>query len=61
MLRDCCVILDGTELAPDTVVPPFTVFGGVPGRMVAELGETTPSRMVAAAEEAFRQEVSSVL
>lgn len=54
MLRDCCVLLDGTELSPDTVVPPFTVFGGVPGRIVGELGETAPAKMIADAEECRR-------
>lgn len=54
MLRDCCVVLDGTELSPDTIVPPFTVFGGVPGRMVGELCETAPATLVAQAEDAFR-------
>jgi dynactin-5 len=31
ILKDCCCILDGTILAPDTTVPPFTIFGGSPG------------------------------
>lgn len=31
LLKDCCRIEDGTVLAPDTIVPPFCVFGGSPG------------------------------
>ena len=31
ILKDCCRILPGTILGPDTVVPSFTVFGGIPG------------------------------
>ena len=42
ILRDCCCIEDGTVLAADTVVPPFSLFGGAPGVLVAELPECTP-------------------
>lgn len=45
MLKDCCAILDGTVLAPETVVPPFAVFAGNPGRQVGELPEITPELM----------------
>ena len=31
VIKDCCQVLDGTILAPGTVIPPFTVFGGQPG------------------------------
>ena len=31
MLKDCCAIADNTVLAPETVVPPFTLFSGSPG------------------------------
>ena len=31
VLKDCCRIEDGAVLPPDTVVPPFTIFGGNPG------------------------------
>jgi hypothetical protein len=31
ILKDCCAIADNTVLAPETVVPPFTLFGGNPG------------------------------
>lgn len=46
VLKDACAILDGTVLASETVVPPFTVFGGSPGRIVAELPECTPDMMI---------------
>lgn len=42
VLHDCCQVLDNTVLAPDTVVPPFAVFGGVPGVMVRELPPSAP-------------------
>ena len=31
LIKDCVQILDGAVLAPGTVVPPFSVFGGSPG------------------------------
>lgn len=46
MLKDCCAILDGTVLPPDTVVPPFAVFAGNPGRQVGELPEITQELMI---------------
>jgi len=39
VLKDCCKIEDNTVLPTDTVVPPFTVFGGVGGRIIGELPE----------------------
>ena len=42
ILRDCCCLDDGTVLAADTVVPPFSLFAGAPGVLVAELPECTP-------------------
>lgn len=46
MLKDCCAVLDGTVLAPDTVVPPFAVFAGNPGRQIGELPEITQELMI---------------
>jgi len=40
ILKDCCFILEGSILAPDTVVPPFTVFGGTPATFQYELPES---------------------
>ncbi|KAL5108411.1 Dynactin subunit 5 [Taenia crassiceps] len=45
VLKDACALLDNTVLAPETIVPPFSVFGGSPGRCVAELPECTPELM----------------
>eukprot|EP00741_Cyanophora_paradoxa_P012369 tig00020610_g11952.t1 len=40
VLKDCCKVLDGTILAPETVIPPFQIFGGIPGHQVGELPES---------------------
>eukprot|EP00820_Chromera_velia_P019961 Cvel_28668.t1-p1 / transcript=Cvel_28668.t1 / gene=Cvel_28668 / organism=Chromera_velia_CCMP2878 / gene_product=Dynactin subunit 5, putative / transcript_product=Dynactin subunit 5, putative / location=Cvel_scaffold3797:334-3049(-) / protein_length=175 / sequence_SO=supercontig / SO=protein_coding / is_pseudo=false len=40
IIKDNAKILPGTVLAPDTVVPPFSVFGGAPGKCVGELPES---------------------
>ena len=37
ILRDCCEIMDGSVLAPGTVVPPFSRYGGVPAKLICEL------------------------
>jgi dynactin 5 len=34
--------MDNSILASDTVVPPFTVFGGRPATFISELPETFP-------------------
>lgn len=44
VLKDCCKILDNTVLPPETVVPPFTVFSGCPGRL--QLDARTPWLML---------------
>ncbi len=33
ILNDCCVILDGTVLPPDTVVRSYSIVGGCPGNI----------------------------
>eukprot|EP00162_Nutomonas_longa_P002448 comp13086_c0_seq1/m.17726 comp13086_c0_seq1/g.17726 ORF comp13086_c0_seq1/g.17726 comp13086_c0_seq1/m.17726 type:complete len:176 (+) comp13086_c0_seq1:23-550(+) len=40
IVKDCSRILPNSVLGPDTVVPPFTVFGGTPARQVGELDDT---------------------
>ena len=40
VLSDCCRILDESQLAPGTVVPPFAIFGGVPARLMGKLPES---------------------
>jgi len=42
VVKDCCWISDGTLLTPDTVVPPFSIYGGVPGIFVGELPASAP-------------------
>ena len=39
ILSSCCEILPDTILAPGTIVPPFSVYGGRPGRLVDSLPE----------------------
>ena len=39
-IHDNCKILDGSILAPDTVVPPYCVFGGQPAIYLGELPES---------------------
>lgn len=51
VLKDCCKILDNTVLPPETVVPPFTVFSGCPGRLQRDTG--TPWLMLFFAYVAF--------
>jgi dynactin-5 len=46
ILKDCCRIEDGTVLPPETVVAPFTVFGGSPGSQVGELASSTQDLMI---------------
>lgn len=42
VLKDNCRIEDNTILPPDTDVPPFTLYGGIPGRYIADMPESTP-------------------
>ena len=46
---------DGTVLAPDTVVPPFAMFGGSPGVLICELPECTPELFQEMATNAFER------
>lgn len=45
-MKDGCVIEDNTVLAPETVVPPFSRYGGSPGVQVGTLPEVQPDIMV---------------
>lgn len=45
-LKDCCVIEDNTILAPETVVPPFSRYGGSPGSYIGDLPECQADIMV---------------
>ena len=37
IIRDCSEIVDGSVLAPGTVVPPFSRYGGIPAKFLCEL------------------------
>ena len=39
VLKDCCAIADNTVLPPETVVPPFTLYSGSPGKCSYSLVE----------------------
>lgn len=39
VLKDCCWVEEGSVLAPGTVVPPFTIFGGSPAVQKGQLPE----------------------
>jgi dynactin-5 len=53
IIKDCAVIESGSVLAMDTVVPPFTVFGGNPAKVVGELPETWAEMQRRAATEKY--------
>jgi len=40
VLQDACLVLPGSTLAPETLVPPLAVFGGTPAVLVGLLPET---------------------
>jgi dynactin-5 len=39
IIKEYVKILPGTVLPPNSVIPAFSIVAGVPGRVVAELGE----------------------
>ncbi|KAI9105714.1 dynactin, subunit p25 [Phlyctochytrium arcticum] len=41
IIKDCCKILDNTVIAPNSIIPSFSVYGGNPARLVDELPEST--------------------
>merc|ERR1711907_666991 len=55
ILKDCCRIAPGSVLPPDTVVPPFAYFGGVPARMIGELPDSFETRMKDLSEMKFKK------
>ncbi|KAF8467232.1 trimeric LpxA-like protein [Kalaharituber pfeilii] len=42
IIKDCVKIEDGTVIAPNTVIPSFSLVRGRPGAVVEELPETAP-------------------
>ena len=47
--------MDDTELVPGTVVPPFVVFGGKPGRIVGKLPESYQEQRMEHTSVYYRQ------
>lgn len=45
IIKECVKIEDGTVIAPNTVIPPFSLVAGRPGVVVEELPETTPEML----------------
>ncbi|XP_064478998.1 dynactin subunit 5-like isoform X2 [Ornithodoros turicata] len=54
VLKDCCMIMDNTVLAPETVVPAFAVYSGSPGLFSGELPECTQDIMVDFTKEYYQ-------
>jgi len=46
ILESCCMLLPNTILAQGTVVPPYTVYGGIPGKYVGRLPPSFKSEML---------------
>jgi len=55
ILKDCCQIAPGAMLPPDTVVPPFTYWAGVPARLVHELPDSHERRMADRTIQLYRK------
>lgn len=53
IIKDCAEILEGTVLAPGTVVPSMAVFGGSPGKYQYDLPESAPEMMETHAREFY--------
>uniref|UniRef100_A0A914C9Q4 Dynactin subunit 5 n=1 Tax=Acrobeloides nanus TaxID=290746 RepID=A0A914C9Q4_9BILA len=58
VIKDCVQILPGSVLAPDTVVPPFTIMAGNPAKMVGELPESTVQLMAQATKSFYENYVA---
>lgn len=53
VIKDCVLIKDGTVLAPETVVAPFSIYAGVPGVLVDEMPESTPTLQASIARSRY--------
>ena len=45
VIKDCVRIEDGTVIAPNTVIPAFSLVAGRPGVVVEELPETAQEQL----------------
>jgi carbonic anhydrase/acetyltransferase-like protein (isoleucine patch superfamily) len=53
MIRDCCQVLPGAVMAPGTVAPPGSVWGGAPARLLRRVPESFQEVLVAHTREFF--------
>ncbi|KAJ1651756.1 hypothetical protein IWQ61_007757 [Dispira simplex] len=58
IIKDGCRIEDHTVVAPNTVIPSFSVYSGSPGRLVGELPECTPEMYEARSKEFYSKFVA---
>lgn len=54
-IRHNVLILKNSVVPADTVIPPFSVVGGSPAKIVGELDESWEAEFVAAVEEEYRR------
>ncbi|KAI8871962.1 dynactin subunit P25 [Ramicandelaber brevisporus] len=59
VIKDCVRIEDGTVIAPNTVVPSFSIFAGNPGRCIAELPECAQELIEARTKDEYTKFVPS--
>ena len=54
ILKDCCEVLSGAVLPPDTVVAPYTCWGGNPAKLVSMHNESFSKIVEWESEERFQ-------
>lgn len=54
VLKDCSQIAPGAIVPPDTMVPSFTYWSGVPARLTRELPDSTEARMIDFTERLYK-------
>jgi len=59
IVKDCCWIEPNTVLSQDTVIPPFSIVGGCPGRIIGELPESASVDLVDECVNAFAEFVKN--
>ncbi|KAI8815830.1 trimeric LpxA-like protein [Fimicolochytrium jonesii] len=53
IIKDCSRILDGSVVAPNTVIPSFSVYAGNPAQLVDELPESTQELLESSTKEFY--------